>query len=144
MVAEAFIADYEEPVTYEEAIHAKQSANWRKAMNSEMTSLIENETWTLEELPNYVNVIPCKRVYKVKKNSEDSVDKFKTRLVAKRLTQQFGVDYEQTFSPVTKLGTVRSILSIAADEKMHLIPFGVCSTFLYGTQDELTTITTRF
>ncbi|GBL82718.1 Retrovirus-related Pol polyprotein from transposon TNT 1-94 [Araneus ventricosus] len=101
-----------------------------------MSSLIENETWTLEELAKNSKAIPCKWVYKIKKNPDGSIDKYKARLVAKGFTQRYGIDYEQTYSPVTKIATVRSILSIAANERMHLTQFDVCSAFLYGKLDE--------
>ncbi|GBO30829.1 Retrovirus-related Pol polyprotein from transposon TNT 1-94 [Araneus ventricosus] len=136
MVAEAFIADFEEPMTFEEAIGCKQNRHWKCAMDVEMSSLIENETWTLEELPKNSKAIPCKWVYKIKKNPDGSIDKYKARLVAKGFTQRYGIDYEQTYRPVTKMATVRSILSIAANERMDLTQFDVCSALLYGKLDE--------
>lgn len=107
-------------------------------MDSEMTALTQNETWILEELPKDVKIISCKWVYKVHKNPDGSVVKYKARLVSKGFTQQFGVKYEQTFTLVTKLGTVRPILSFAANEEMHLTEFDVCSAFLYGTREKST------
>lgn len=80
--------------------------------------------------------MPCKRIYKINRNPDDSIDKYKARLVAKGFAQRYGIDYKQTYSSVTKMGTVRSALSIAANEIMHLIQFDVCSAFSYGTFDQ--------
>ena len=114
------MADVNEPESYEEAINCKEHKFWRKAMDSEMNSLKENNTWTLSPLPDKSKAIPCKWVFKIKKNPDGTVDKYKARLVIKGFNQKQGVDYNQTFSPVTKLGTVRSLISIAASEKMHI------------------------
>ncbi|GBO32962.1 hypothetical protein AVEN_172950-1 [Araneus ventricosus] len=92
MVAEAFIADFEEPMTFEEAIGCKQNRHWKCAMDVEMSSLIENETWTLEELPKNSKAIPCKWVYKIKKNPDGSIVKYIARLVAKGFTHRYGID----------------------------------------------------
>ncbi|GBM08701.1 hypothetical protein AVEN_52774-1 [Araneus ventricosus] len=95
MVAEAFIADFQEPMTFEEAIGCKQNRHWKCAMSLEMSSLIENETWTLEELPKNSKAIPCK----IKKNPDGSIDKYKARLVAKGFTELM----ELTVSKLTAL-----------------------------------------
>lgn len=78
----------------------------------------------------------CKWVIRMKKNPDDTVKRYKARLVIKGLNQRKGIDYHQTFSSVTKLGTVRSLISIAASEKMSLMQFDVSTAFLYGDLDE--------
>lgn len=135
MLAEAFVNELEEiqePETFEQAVKSPQNTFWKRAMDEEIISLNENVTWNLEVLPKGKRAIPCKWVFKVKRNRDGSIDKYKARLVIEGFTQRYGIDYDQTFSPVTKLGTVRSILSEAANEKMHLVHFDVCSAFLYG------------
>ena len=125
-----------EPDTYEEAVKCKDHKHWIKAMNDEMSSLIKNQTWELTDLPNDAKVIPCKWVFKLKMNPDGSVEKYKARLVAKGFNQRKGVDYNQTFSPVARLCTIRSVLSIAASKRMFLKQFDVSTAFLYGELDE--------
>jgi hypothetical protein len=136
-IAEAYALDISEPETYNDAIESRESVDWKQAMDSEIKSLKENKTWELCDLPEGAKVIPCKWVYKVKVHADGSVDKFKARLVAKGFNQRLGVDYTQTFSPVVKLTTIRSVLSIVASERLHLVQFDVSTAFLYGELDEV-------
>ena len=135
MQAESFIND-DNPETYQEAISGEASIHWKKAMNDEMDALKENKTWELTELPIGARAIPCKWVYKLKTNPDGSINKYRARSVVKGFSQRKGVDYTETFSPVAKLGTIRAVLSIAAEEKMHLVQFDVSTAFLYGDLEE--------
>ncbi|BES91891.1 Hydra magnipapillata [Nesidiocoris tenuis] len=126
----------DEPQTYEQALASPEKSNWVQAMESEIRSLKENKTWTMETLPKGKRTLPCKWVYKVKMNPDGTIDKYKARLVAKGFSQRKGQDYEQTFSPVAKTSTIRSILSIAASRKLSLTQFDVSTAFLYGELDE--------
>jgi len=86
MSAELFFR--QEPETYTEAVASNQHAEWQEAMNSEICSLNENETWTLEQLPSGRKAIPCKWVYKIKQNPDGSVERYKARLVIKGCSQR--------------------------------------------------------
>lgn len=136
MTAEEFLSEIEVPETFENALGSKQSAEWRNAMDREMASLRENHTWEKQALPDGAKAIPCKWVFRVKTNPDGTVDKFKARLVIKGYSQRQGVDYNQTFSPVARMSTVRSVLSIVASEKMNLAQFDVSTAFLYGKLEE--------
>lgn len=79
-----------------------------------MDSLINNETWTLTNLPPGRQAIQNRWVYKLKLDGEGKIRRFKARLVAKGFTQRPGIDFHETFSPVVKYESLRVILSIAA------------------------------
>ncbi|KAH9652494.1 protein kinase domain-containing protein [Citrus sinensis] len=87
---------------------------WRKAMEDEITALEKNNTWTLTHLPDGKKAIGSRWVYKIKYQSDGTIERYKARLVAKGYTQTEGIDYHATFSPVAKLVTVRALLSLAA------------------------------
>jgi hypothetical protein len=124
-----------EPETYEEAIISPQSAEWKLAMEEEMTSLIKNETWSLVEPPPGRAPIKNRWVFKIKKNGQNNV-KFKARLVAKGFSQRPGIDYGETYSPVVKHDSLRTILSLAAARDLELLQLDVKTAFLNGDIDE--------
>jgi hypothetical protein len=105
-------------------------------MNEEIQSIDKNQTWDLVELPKGKDVIGVKWVYKTKYNDDGKVEKHKARLVAKGFTQQPGIDYNETFSPVARLDTIRMVLSIIAQKNWKVYQMDVKSTFLNGILDE--------
>jgi len=105
-------------------------------MDREMQSHYENGTWDLENLPLGRKAIPCKWVFKVKTNPDGSIEKFKARLVIKGYSQRMGEDYDETFSPVANLASIRAVLSVAAKQNMTLTQFDVATAFLYGNLEE--------
>lgn len=86
---------------------------WREAMEKKIEALERNMTWTLERLPPGKRAIDSKWVYKIKYKPTGEVERFKARLVAKGFTQIEGIDFHETFAPVAKLVTVRSLLAVA-------------------------------
>ena len=80
---------------------------WKEAVNDEMESLISNRTWKLVDLPPGCKTIDCKWVLKKKLKPDGSIDKFKARLVAKAFKQKVDLDFFDTFSPVTRITSIR-------------------------------------
>ena len=89
-----------EPTSFEEAMSGPDCSNWRQAMDAEMQSLNSNDVWELVERPPGRKIVGSKWVYKVKTKADGSIERYKARLVARGFTQQFGSDYDETFSPV--------------------------------------------
>ena len=108
------LLDHDEPMNYEEAMMSPDSMKWLEAMKSEMGSMYENKVWTLVELPDDRQAILYKWIFKRKTDVDSSVTIYKARLVAKGFRQVQGVDYDETFSPVAMLKSVRIMLAIAA------------------------------
>ena len=92
---------------------ASKSTEWRAAMNTEFTALLKNGTWNLVPSKSHTNVVGCKWVFRIKRNVDGSLARHKARLVAKGFHQQQGLDYGDTFSPMIKPITIRTVLSLA-------------------------------
>jgi histone deacetylase 1/2 len=118
-----------EPCTYQAAISIP---HWREAMEQEYHTLIHNEMWTLIPPPPRVNVIDSKWVFKVKKHSDGSIERYKACLVARGFRQRYALDYEDTFSPVVKPTTIRLLLSRAVTRGWSLHQLDVQNVFLHG------------
>ena len=101
-------------------------------MASEIATLEANQTWTITPLPPHKRAVRFKWVYRVKYKADGSLDKYKARLVAKGFTQQAGLDFTDTFSPVAKLTTVKTLLAISAVRGWHLVQLDVNNAFLNG------------
>ena len=105
-------------------------------MEEEIKSLEENETWTLDVPPKNKNVVSCKWVYITKINADGSLDKRKARLVARGFSQKEGVDFFETFSPVGRYETVRTVLAISLYLDLEMMQFDVKTAFLYGPLED--------
>ena len=114
----------------------KHSKEWIAAADSEYNSLIENNTWKLVELPPGRKAIHCKRVFRAKHYSEGRVKRFKARLVAKGYAQKYGIDYDETFSPVVRFSSIRTLLAFAVQKNMVVHQMDVVTAFLNGQLDE--------
>ncbi|KAK1417487.1 hypothetical protein QVD17_26616 [Tagetes erecta] len=124
-----------EPESYSEAVKLKDSLQWEHAMKDEMNSLMKNNTWELIKLPPGKRVLQNKWTYRIKEDHK-GCKRYKARLVAKGFQQKKGVDYNEIFSPVVKMTTIRLILSIVAAEGLHLEQLDVKTAFLHGNLDE--------
>jgi len=135
-VERAIIAFLEQPQNIEEALTCENSKDWECAMREEYDSLMTNNTWTLVPLPAGRKPISCKWVFKIKQGANGEVECYKARLVARGFTQTYGVDYNETFAPVAKFTSIRSILALAALEDMDIHQMDVKIAFLNGELEE--------
>ena len=110
-VLEVMLFDHDEPTNYEEAMMSPDSAKWLEAMKSEMGSMYKNKVWTLIDLPDDRRAIEIKWIFKKKTDTDSSVTIYKARIVAKSFRQVQGVDYNEIFSLVAMLKSVRIILA---------------------------------
>uniref|UniRef100_A0A2N9ISU3 Reverse transcriptase Ty1/copia-type domain-containing protein n=1 Tax=Fagus sylvatica TaxID=28930 RepID=A0A2N9ISU3_FAGSY len=100
---------------------------WQQAMKEELDALLKTGTWDLVDLPAGKSAIGCKWVYKIKTRSDGTVDRYKARLVAKGFTQEYGIDYEETFSPVARLFSVRTLIAVSASSTLATFSDGCFS-----------------
>lgn len=128
-----FLTSTGEPDNLHDALAHKE---WKGAMDNEYQALMKNKTWHLVPPKKGQNVIDCKWVYKIKRKSDGSIDRYKARLVAKGFKQIFGIDYEDTFSPVVKAATIRLVLSIVVSRGWSLRQLDVQNAFLHGVLEE--------
>jgi len=126
----------EDPTSYEEAMRSVHSSKWLEAMKDEMKSMSSNNVWDLEEIPKRAKTVGCEWVYKTKYDSNGNIEKYKARLVAKGFTQREGVDYNETFSPVSCKDSFRIIMALVAHFDLELHQMDVKTAFLNGDLEE--------
>jgi hypothetical protein len=110
--------------------------NWRATMEDEYMALMSNGTWELVFQPRDSNVVTGKWIFTHKLRADGSFDRYKARWVLRGLTQRPGVDYDETFSPVVKPATVRTVLSIVVSRDWPIQQLDVKNAFLHGTLTE--------
>jgi len=126
-------------LTYTEPMNVKQALldpKWRAAMKEEFDALQKNNTWSLVPLLPIRKAIWCKWVFRVKENSDGTLNKFKARLVAKGFLQVQGFDFTETFSPVIKPITIKLILTLALSYKWPIRQLDVNDAFLNDILEE--------
>src|SRR6202034_467602 len=124
-----------DPKSLGEARKRSDWSRWDDAMKKEYDALIKAGTWTIVEKPPGKNVVSCKWVFRIKRDASGGVEKYKARLVARGFTQIYGIDYTETFAPVAKLSSLRTILAIAARNDWPIEVFDFNSAFLNGELD---------
>ncbi|GJV49096.1 putative RNA-directed DNA polymerase [Tanacetum coccineum] len=122
-----------EPRNYREAC---KDQHWIEAMNKEMKALYDNDTWEITELPLGRKSIGGKWVFKIKYRSSGDIERYKARYVVKGYNQKEGIDFDETFSPVVKIVTVRCLINLAVQNSWPLFQLDVNNAFLYGDLSE--------
>ncbi|EIW71771.1 hypothetical protein TREMEDRAFT_27029, partial [Tremella mesenterica DSM 1558] len=124
-----------DPISPEEAVNGPDGEKWLESMEKEISNIESKETWVETVLPPGRKAIGCKWVFKVKTDSEGNLLKYKSRLVAQGFSQVPGVDYEETFAPVGRSGSLRILLTIAATEDLEIRQADVEGAYLNGKLD---------
>ncbi|XP_049414776.1 uncharacterized protein LOC125877559 [Solanum stenotomum] len=119
-------------VSYFISDEAMHDPRWVAAMQSETQALKDNHTWRIVQLPKDKKAIGCKWIYKIKYKVDDEVDRFKARLVAKGYNQKEGLDYQETFSHVVRMGTIRAIIALAATHNWPIQQMDIFNAFFQG------------
>ncbi|GJT04454.1 retrotransposon protein, putative, ty1-copia subclass [Tanacetum coccineum] len=135
-VEEHSLGDLNEPASYKAAMLDSESNKWIDAMNAEIQSMMDNMVWVLVDLPPGCKTVGSRWLFKKKTDMDGIVHVYKARLVAKGYTQLYGVDYEETFSPVADIRAIRILISIAAYYDYEIWQMDVKTAFLNGYLDE--------
>ena len=113
-ISDGTLVNLDEPNSYKEAMVRPKSAKWKEAMDSEIQSMYDNQVWNLVDNVPGRKTVGCKWIFKKKTDVDGNVHIYKARLVAKGFTQTHEVDYDETFSPVAKIKSIRVMLAMAA------------------------------
>jgi hypothetical protein len=130
------VAIEDDLANFTKAMESHDAKQWLKAMHEELDSISKNEVWDLTELPTGRKPVGCKWVLRKKYKADGSLNIYKARLVAKGFTQQLGVDFVDTYSPVAKFASVRIIMVVAARQDLELHQLDVKTAFLNGDLKE--------
>jgi hypothetical protein len=122
-----------EPTNLKQAL---SDSNCKLAMDKEFAALQQNKTWHLVPAHHGQNIIDCMWVFKIKRHADGTIDRYKARLVAKGHKQRYGINYEDTFSPVVKNATIRLVLSIDVSQGWCLRQLDIQNAFLHGFLEE--------
>jgi transposase InsO family protein len=124
------------PNTLAEAKRSPNWSQWAEAMLEEIKSLLEKDTWSILPLPPGAKKIPCRWVFTLKHAPDGTIIRYKARLVAQGFRQVPGIDYFDTYAPVSGASTIRVILSHAAAKDLEIRQLDVKTAFLNGRLDE--------
>ncbi|XP_072976984.1 uncharacterized protein [Typha angustifolia] len=125
-----------EPQSYKEAMSTPKAPLWKEAIDSEVESILQNHTWELVDLPLGCKPLGYKWIFKRKMKADGSIDKYKARLVVKGYRQTEGIDYFDTYSPVTRITSIRLIIALAVLYNLEIHQMDVKTTFLNGELNE--------
>jgi len=130
------LTDGGEPESYQEDLEHEYKREWLKAMKEELKSLHENHTYDLIKLPKGKRALKNKWVFKLKTEEGCSHPRYKARLVVKGFNQKKGFDFEEIFSLVVKMSSIRVVLGMAASMNLKIEQLDVKTTFLHGDLEE--------
>ncbi|CAL1360546.1 unnamed protein product [Linum trigynum] len=130
------LTDGGEPESFTEAMNDEDKQRWIEAMQDEMDSLYDNNTFELVKLPKGKRALKNKWVFKIKHDEHNRQPRFKARLVVKGFSQRKGIDFDEIFSPVVKMTSIRTVLGLAASLNLEVEQMDVKTAFLHGDLEE--------
>ena len=130
------IDENKEPFSYKQALKSSSAEKWLDAMQEEVQSLNENETWSLVKARYDKKIVPGKWVFKIKRNEHGVAEKYKAKFVAKGFAQTDVLEFGETFAPTRQPETFRLVLALAAQHNLHLEQLDVKSAFLRAKTKE--------
>ena len=128
--------DNDEPGTYKQAVKGEDRERWVIAMDEEIDALKRNDTWDVVKIPDGRKIVDSKWVYKVKKDADGNIDRYKARVVAKGFSQIPGEDFDEIFAPVVRYDSLRLLIAISAHYKWKPRQLDIKAAFLYGLLKE--------
>ena len=121
-----------EPRTYKEAMNSTEGLMWKEVIDSDIESMLHNHTWELVELLLGCKTLSSKWVIKRKRKVDGLINKYKARLMIKGYKQTECLDYFDTYSPITRINSIRMVLAIAALRNLEVHQMDVKTAFLNG------------
>ena len=128
--------DYEEPLTYQEALNSPEASKWLKGMEEEVASLTKNKTWELAKLPKDRKLLRGKWIFKIKVDANGRPCRWKARWVVKGYMQIEGIDFRDTFASVVKSETFKLIFALITLHNWECEQVDIATAFLHGNLDE--------
>jgi hypothetical protein len=137
MIASAATHNIPIPTSYKEAVNDPDyGKQWKAAIDFEIGQLLANNTWEEKPPPPGVNLISSKWVFTLKFLPDGSLERFKARLVARGFTQQYGIDYTETFAPTVRMATLRAFFAVVACEDLECRQYDIKNAFTESNLDE--------
>jgi len=130
---EANYAEMIEPQSLEEALHLPQATKWKRAIEEELNSQEDRQTWKVTKLPEGRKCIGCRWIFKIKTDSDGKIQQYKARLIAQGFSQQRGIDYNETYSPVANFSLIRLLLALTVQRHWYTRHIDIKCAYLYGT-----------
>ena len=118
-----------EPHTFKEVVNSSESLMWKEVIQSEIDFILQSHTLELVDLPPGCKPLSSKWVFKRKRKVDGSIDKYKARLVIKGYRKTEGLDYFDTYSPVTGINFIRMVLAIVALRNLEVHQMDVKTIF---------------
>jgi hypothetical protein len=125
----------DDPKTLAEAKERPDWPEWEKAMEEQLALMKKYDVWDEVDEPEDTNIFGSRWVFRIKRDSNGKILKYRARLVAQGFTQMYGVDFQDTFAPVARLSSIRAVIALAASEDWELHQMDVKSAYLNSTID---------